>query len=608
MDRSLMRKTAQRFSAFLLALLLGLGVSEAASVVMPLDQVKPGMKGKGKTVFAGTQIEDFDAEIIGILSNVQPKRNVILARLSGKDLESTGVISGMSGSPVYVDGKIIGAVAFSFSYAKEAIAGITPIEEMLALDKSSRSARPQLPSQPPIRSSMSLEDLSTLYRESFPASNPVPETGQALVPLDLPLIFSGFSTPAFERARSFFTQAGFRPLQAGAGGQTASLTPPQGASLAEGDAVGVQLVGGDLDVSAIGTVTYVDGTKVLAFGHPFYNLGDVDYALTKANVLTVVPSLESSFKMATSGPVIGRISQDRTSGAFGELGRMPQLIPLNIILMDDPQNRREFKLKLVDDKFLTPALLNMVIYSLVTSEQRAYGALSLDFDADIFLDRGASIHLEDLFSGNFDAAATSLSGLIAAVVYYLNNNDFQSVGIFRIDLNVRAAEIPRFCSLEKVLLDKYESSPGERIQIKVYYRTFKEESQVEDVTFLTPALPPGTEFQIVVGDAATMQQIERSQYRIQEFVPRSLNQLVRILSNLRKNDRIYFKILAPKPGLFLKGEEMPNLPPTLKAMFSSPRAAASAPTELTRSTLSEYQLPVPYVFRGGAVIPVKIRK
>jgi hypothetical protein len=603
-----MRKTAQRFSALLLACLLGLGSLEAASVIMPLGQVKPGMKGKGKTVFAGSQIEDFDAEVIGVLNNVQPKRSVILARLSGKGLESTGVISGMSGSPVYVDGKIIGAVAFSFSYAKEAIAGITPIEEMLALDKAPRVPRPPLSEQAPIRSTMSLEDLSALYRGAFPPPSPASEAGQALVPLDLPLIFSGFSAPAFERARSFFTEAGFRPLRAGAAGQSPQPSAPQGASLAEGDAVGVQLIGGDLDVSAIGTVTYVDGSKVLAFGHPFYNLGDVDYALTKASVLTVVPSLESSFKMATAGAVIGRISQDRTSGAFGEIGRMPQLIPLNIAIMDDPQNRREFKLKLVNDKFLTPALLNMAIYSLITAEQRAYGSLSLDFDADIFLDRGASIHLEDLFSGNFDTSATSLSGLVAAVVYYLSNNEFQSVGIFRIDLNIRAAEIPRFCSLEKVLLDKYEVSPGERIQIKVYLRTFKEESQVEEVTFLTPSLPLGTEFQIVVGDAATMQQIERSQYRIQDFVPRSLSQLVRILGNLRKNDRVYFKILAPKPGLFLKGEEMPNLPPTLKAMFSSPRAAASAPMELTRSTLSEYQLPVPYVFKGGAVIPVKIRK
>jgi len=136
----------------------------------------------------------------------------------------------------------------------------------------------------------------------------------------------------------------------------------------------------------------------------------------------------------------------------------------------------------------------------------------------------------------------------------------------------------------------------------------KEESLVEEISIMTPDLPGGSEFTLFVGDAAAMQQIERSQYRTQDFVPRNLNQLIRMLGNLRKNNRIYFKILAAKPGLFLRGEEMPNLPPTLKSMFSSPRASASFPTELTRSTLSEYQMPVPYVFRGGAAIPIKIRK
>jgi hypothetical protein len=608
MDASTMKKNARWISAFILCLFALAVASEAASPIMPLAQVKPGMKGKGRTVLSGTVIEDFDAEIIGVLPNVQPKRSVILARLTGMGLESTGVIAGMSGSPVYIDGKLIGAVAFSFSYAKAAIAGITPIEEMLALDKTPPSPRPGIPDQAPIRSSMTFEDLSEVYRGMFESRKISSPDGQTLVPLAVPLVFSGFSSLAYEHARPFFAGLGFRPVLAGAGGQALPGPAPQGATLQEGDAVGVQLIGGDMDLSAVGTVTHVDGSKILAFGHPFYNLGTVDYAMTKATVLTVVPSLESSFKVAVSGPVIGRITQDRTAGAFGEIGKMPALIPLNISLKDGPLDKKEFKLKLVDDKFLTPALINLAVSSLITGEERAYGYLSLDFDADIFLEKGVSIHLEDLFSGNYDTSATSLSGLLAAVVYYLGNNEFKDVGIFRIDLNVRALEEARLCSLEKVLLDKYEASPGEKIQIKVFYRTIREESLVEEVTFLAPPLPAGTEFQIVVGDAAAMAQVERSQYRIQDFMPRSLNQLLRILGNLRKNNRIYFKILAPKPGIFLKGEEMPNLPPTLKSMFTSPRASASAPMDLTRSTLSEYQLPVPYVFRGGAVIPVKIRK
>jgi hypothetical protein len=599
-----------RRSCIVTLALLALGLAaDAATLTLPLSQVKPGMKGRGKSVFQGAAIEEFDVEILGVLANIQPKRNVILARLRGRGLETTGIIAGMSGSPVYIDGKLIGAIAFGFPYAKEAIAGITPIGEMLAIStekaKSSSFPSARLSFAPSLR----MEDIFEIWKDGFAAQQDFIAAGQACRFLKIPLLFSGFSSNAVEKARPFLSRMGFYPVLSGQAGQAVEKLPSPEPALREGDPVTVQLISGDMDMSALGTVTYVDGNKILAFGHPLYNLGAVDYAMTRADVITVMPSLESSFKLASTGPVIGRFSQDRTPGAAGDVGVMPRLIPLNISLQSGPAVRRDYKLKLVNDKFLTPALVNMAVSTLVTSEERSLGDLSLDFDADVFLDKGGmSVHLEDLFSGSYDNSPVSLSGLVAAVVHYLMNNEFKDVGIFRIDLNVRVLEESRLCALEKVLLDKYEVSPGEPIQIKVFYRTQKEESLMEEVTVQTPALPAGTEFQIIVGDAASMQQVERAQYRIQDFVPRSLSQLVRLLGNLRKNNRIYFKIIASKPGLFLKGEEMPNLPPTMKSMFASPRASASSPTEITRSTLSEYQLPVPYVFKGRATIPVIIRK
>lgn len=568
------------------------------------------MTGKGRTVFQGDRIEEFDVEILGVMRNVQPRRSIIMARLSGNGLETTGVVSGMSGSPVYVEGRIIGAVAYSFAFSKTPMAGITPIEEMMALEDSGnggpRAGRPLPMTRLP---RMSLEDLSGIYRDTAPLPRSAEYDGQGIAPLDLPLVFSGFSASAFEKARGFFSPAGFHPLMGGSGQiPVPKIKMPQSPVLRAGDAVGLQLVGGDLDVSAVGTVTHVEGDRVLAFGHPLYNLGSVDFAMTRAEIITVVPSLQNSFKLAASGEVLGSFSQDRASGVLGEIGRMPRLIPVNITLQQSPTSRQEFKLKIVRDKILTPALINMTLFSLLTSEERAIGNLALDFDGEIFMDRGGSVRLEDLFSGNYNTAVTNLSGLVAAVVYFLSNNEFQDVGIYRVDINVRSAQEVRSCVIEKVLLDKYEVSPGERIGVQVHYRTHSGESRVENVQVLAPALPAGSQFHLIVGDTATMQSVERSQYRTQEFVPRSLSQLIRILGNLRKNNRIYFKITAAKPGLFLKGEEMPNLPPTLKTMFASPRAAASSATDLSRSTLSEYQLPVPFVVRGSAVIPVQIRR
>jgi hypothetical protein len=592
-------------AAVLLSLLAGSLV--AATVIMPLAQVKPGMKGVGRSVFQGGRVEEFGVEILGVLRNVQPKRDAIMARLSGRGLEESGVLQGMSGSPVYIDGKIIGAVAYSYAFAKNPIAGITPIEEMLAVQTQPAAPRPAVPSKIPLTSSLSLNDLAALYRSALAGGVAAEPEGQALVRLRLPLVFNGFSSRAFEAAKPFFASLGFMPLRGGGMGQAETQAASAAVPVREGDAVAAQLITGDLDLSAVGTVTYVDGSRILAFGHPFYNLGRVDYGLARAEVITIVPSLETSFKVAVPGAPLGRISEDRTAGVLGEVGKLPAMIPLNITLEGAPLVRREFKLRLANDRILSAALVNLAVASLLSSEERDYGDLSLDFDADIFLDRG-QVHLEDLYSGNYNNATTSVAGIMAAVTYFLTNNEFQDVGIFRMDLNVRARQDTRLSTLDRVLLDKYEASPGERIAVKVFYRTFKQENLLEEVEIVTPDLPAGSEFQLIVGDAAAMHQVEQSLYRVTDFVPRSFDQLLRLLGNLRKNNRIYFKIVAPRPGLFLKGEEMPNLPPTLKSVFASPRATSSAPTDLVRSTLGEFQLPVPFVFRGVTVVPVKIRK
>jgi hypothetical protein len=582
-------------------------LASALTTIMPLDQVKAGQKGKGRTVFEENKIEEFDVNILGVLYNYQPKRNVILARLRGKNLETTGVVAGMSGSPVYIDGKLIGAIAFGFPYAKEAIAGITPIGEMLAIstEKAKSSSFPS--ARMSFAPSLRMEDIFEIWKDGFAVQQDFIAAGQACRFLKIPLLFSGFSSNAVEKARPFLSRMGFYPVLSGQAGQAVEKRPSPEPALREGDPVTVQLISGDMDMSALGTVTYVDGNKILAFGHPLYNMGPVDYAMTRATVMTIVPALDNSFKLAATGNLIGAFTQDRMSGALGEIGRTPRMIPINVRLIGDSLDLKEFKFRVINDRILSPLLANLSLVSLLGSEGRSNGDLSLELDGDIYLDNKQSVHLEDLYSGNFGASTQDLSGILTAVIYLLINNEFKDVGIFRIDLNIRTSEQPKFAYLERVWLDKYEASPGEAIDIKVYFRSFRGESVVEEVGILAPRLPAGSEFQLVVGDAAAMHQVEVSQYRTTGFVPRNLNQLVRILNNLRKNSRIYFKVIASKPGLFLKGEEMPNLPPTMKSMFTSPRAAASSPTELSISTLMEYQLPLPYIFKGMAVIPIKIR-
>jgi len=595
------------FSA-LLIICLCFWTVEGSVTTLPLDQVKPGMQGKGKTVFKENKIEEFDVEILDVLYNIAPKRNIILAKLKGSIVDNAGVIQGMSGSPVYVGGKLIGAVAYSFGdFAKEAIAGITPIGEMLSVSRE-EAPKSSFSPQIPFKKQLSLDELFEINKEFLLPKSSFISEGQALAPLSIPLVFSGFSSNAFERAKMFFSALGFSPVRGGPSGQTLQKISSLDLDLNEGDPVAVQLVRGDMDMSAVGTVTHVDGNKVFAFGHSVYNLGKVDYAMCKARVLTVVPRLSTSFKIASTDALVGSFSQDRIPGLFGEIGKMPKLVPINVQMMDTKGNIKNFKIELVNDKILTPALVNLSLASVLSSEERAFGDLSLDLKGDIYLENGMSVHIEDLFSGSFNVSGTSVSNLLAAVVYFLINNEFKELGVHRIDLSVHTSEEAKFSYLEKVWLDKYEARPGERIRIKVYHRTFRGATLVQEVGIIAPLLPSDSEFHLVIGDAASMAQVEMSQYKRGTFMPRSLDQLVRVLNNLRKNNRIYFKIIASKPGLFLKGEEMPSLPPTMKSMFTSPRAAASAPTELNKSTLSEYQLPLPYVFNGAVMIPIRIKR
>ncbi len=596
-------------TAFFLAGVILTAGSVPAQQILPVDQVRAGMKGKGLSVFQGSTLEEFDVEILGVLRNsasVGPKKSMILARLSSERLDREGVAQGMSGSPVYIDGKIVGAVAYSFPFSTEPIAGITPIEEMLAIEN--KETPRSLYSEPrPIQKYMTLEELFSIHAHVFEAMEPAVYQGQSLVPMKIPLVFSGFSPRAFEKSKGYLSRLGFHPVSSSFHAQ-----PQEGVSLPQtglkpGDAVGVQFITGDLLMDATGTVTYVDGNKVLAFGHPLYNLGAVDFPMARADVIGVLPSLNVSQKLAVSTTQVGRFVQDRASGWLGELGRPARMIPVNIELLESETDIKSYKLKVADDKLLTPFLLNTAVTSLMLAEERSSADLSLEFTGTIYLENGMSIEMEDLFSGNFDSAIGSCVNMITSVAFFLTNNEFSDLAIHRVDLKFVATEDIRVSYLEKVLLDKYDVSPGELIQVKIFIRNFRGGGHVQEGVIPAPALPRGSEFYLIVSDTLSLQQFERTQYRSAGFVPRSLDQMVRMLGSLRKNNRIYIKIVAEKPGLFLKGEEMPNLPPSMRSMFASPRAARSPPTDLTHSTLFQVQVKVPSVFQGAAIIPMKIK-
>src|SRR5713101_2316249 len=406
-------------------------------VTFPLDQIRPGMVGIGRTVFEGTRIDEFKVTVIGVLENVGPKQSMIVARLEGGPLEKTGVIAGMSGSPVYIDGKLVGAVAYGFPFSKETIAGITPIGEMIDATNTSgpRAASARFPT--PFGAA---GPKAPLDRESFVAAlkRPLPTVplaagvgtspslvGQSLTPISVPLTFSGFDPATFEWARGLFSGMGFTPVM-GAGGKgtlpAGSLPAPQ-----PGGAVGIPLVEGDMDLSATGTVTHIDQNRVYAFGHPFYNLGPTQFPMRKAYVYSVFPSLYQSWKISSPADPVGTIEQDRGTAIAGRLGKTPRMIPVSVHISTSRGQDRRYSFRMVEDELFSPVLAYVSLASVLQANERAFGTSTIQVDAKLTLAGGREVRVEDLFTQ--EQPATQAAALVAAPVAYLMTNDFERVTV-----------------------------------------------------------------------------------------------------------------------------------------------------------------------------------
>src|SRR5262245_3164913 len=366
----------------------------AQSKTFPVSELKPGMVATGRTVFQGDQIEEFKAHILGVLRNsIGPRRDLILARLEGGPLANTGVIAGMSGSPVYIDGRLVGAVSYSLGeFSKEPLAGITPIEEMLADATLPGQRRAQARAE--LTLPLTQDGLRESLRQTFAMARPFADSpadvsvlgggvnaavATLLRPIATPINFAGFDARTIDPLLSSFRDLGFSPVIGGAaqlGSQSSVTSAPSsssGSPLRPGDPIGVALMNGDFEVGATGTVTEVDGSRVYAFGHPFFGLGPTQFPMTRANVIAILPSLASSMKIAASGDVIGVVQQDRATSIAGTLGPGPSMIPISLTLNAERGTRKRFSIAIVKDQLFTPLLAYVAILQTLTSYERQNG-------------------------------------------------------------------------------------------------------------------------------------------------------------------------------------------------------------------------------------------
>ncbi|NOT43784.1 MAG: hypothetical protein HOP14_04170 [Acidobacteria bacterium] len=606
-----------RLASALIALTLfgGLGLP-AQERSFPVDELRPGMVGVGRTVFKGRELEEFRVHVLGVLRNViGTRRNLIVARLEGGPLADTGVIAGMSGSPVYIDGRLLGAVSYSLGqFSKEPIAGITPIDEMreaATLPGGRRqAARAELTlplTQDGLRRSLaqafswmapfadSAADVQFSGIEGFDR-----RVGAMLRPIGTPLTFGGFEPSVIAPVAGAFSDLGFTPVMAGAAAQDAALLPP--APLRPGDPVGVALMTGDLELGATGTVTAVDGDLVYAFGHPFYNLGPTQFPMTRAEVITVLPSLASSTKIASTGEIIGTFQQDRATTIAGTLGVQPSMIPVTLTLTSDRGMRNTFRMGMVKDQLFTPLLAYVSILNTLTGYERQAGAASYVLRGTATIRGHEPLAFEDVFTG--DSSSAGAAAYVVAPLNFLLRNTFEDVDVESISLEIDASEQPRTATLERVWTDTPRVRPGGTVDLRLLLRTYRGE-QLERT--LQVAIPPNAQgaVSIMVSDGNRLSQLEARDLQVRPLDTRGVPQMLQMLNNTRKNNRLYVRLVSPDSGAVVRGEPLSSLPASVLAVMESDRNGGSF-SPLRSALLGDWEISTDYVVSGTRTLTLTV--
>ncbi|MCS6815909.1 MAG: hypothetical protein N0A16_04165 [Blastocatellia bacterium] len=602
-------------ASWILILLLGIpwslasaSAQSASERFFPVDQVRPGLHGIGKTVFEGDQVEEFGVEILGVLpGRPGPKQSVIIARLTGPRFDRTRIFAGMSGSPVYIDGRLLGAIAYTFPFAMEPIAGITPIQDMM---ESLEAHSPSSPSSSPGMARVSaalfeqardVDLLSRLFQSLLPLEripiepNPRmpaslrPFSGQQLVPIATPLSISGISPEAFERFSPELQKLGFFPIVGiSAGAAITPLAPITAETLTPGKSVSVQLMRGDLSIEAIGTVTWREDKKVYAFGHRLFNLGGVEMPLSEASTIAVVPSLMNSFKLGVTEKLVGTLRQDRSAGVLGILGEAPRMIPLTIQQKKSRGGSHTYRVEMINNSVLTPLLVNLAVFNAVTGSERSFGDMTVRVRGTIKVRGHEDVLVDGRFSAMNEAPAQAALS-VALPVSYLLNSGFE-VTLEGIHLEIETLEQRRVGMLDRVWVNRTEVKRGETIELQIYARAEDGREVVERMPLQIPAdVPPG-KLSIIVGDGNAIQAYDGRSATASLGSVQSLAQLIRTLNRLRKSDRLYVKLVRSSLGAIVKNEELPALPPSVLATIGSERTAGGYQS-IPYTTLKEMELP-----------------
>ena len=546
-----------------------------------VDDIKAGMKGQGKSVVKGVKIESFDAEVLGVLKNTSPGRDLILCRLSGMNLDKTGVIQGMSGSPIYVNGKLLGAVAYAWAFGKEPIAGVTPFCQMVSFAAAherreiaqgkNKPARIGL-AKPILLDGREYKDVTIAddHREPQPAA----ADGMWMIPLKTPVMTTGMSPRSLAVLRDTFKDSGLVPMQGG--GVAANIAEDErNIGLAPGSALSLAMITGDFDMSGIGTVTHIEGKRVYGFGHPFMGLGDCDLPLMTGYTHTIFARQSLSFKMGSPMRTVGVINADTSTCIAGWLDRTPDMMPLSATLLREPDGKPQtYNVKIARLRAMFGPLVQAALTNAVDMEGNFPEEMSAHVKARIEIDGHEPLLLDDWFAGPTfvgDRAPQLLYAPLGLLVQQLGNNSFETLRFKSIECTTEIQPGRRTADIESSELESDTLSPCETLKAVVTLRPFKGQRQRVTLEVKLPADMAEGSYTALIGDDLNN---ARAELRDNPHLatPQNLDnqfQMIRLQLNAKRTNLAMRIPLNTGAGVATAGKTLSNLPPSMVQILSS---------------------------------------
>jgi len=617
--------------ATVLLLSLPIDASRAETPILPVDQVTRGMKGVGYTVFQGDTIEQFGVEILSVMKRTRAQGDLILFRAEGEKLEHTGIIAGMSGSPVYIDGKLIGAVAFAYSGAKDPIGAITPIQEMLdildnGLEHSTRDNATGLDVEPwrlepEERSTENFAGAPALFEESLarltrrpvePGSRTSAGRGASqrspaeLSPVLVPIALDGWDEGMRATMAEDLSRLGLSGVSspsgsvaAGAVGSVDQKAPP----LTPGSALGIQFVRGDADLTAIGTVTWVDGDRILAFGHPMVQAGAVSFPMSAAWIHDVIPTLAVSVKMGASRGPLGGIYQDRRAGIAGRMGAQPDLLPVRVTLQNERGETRDFNYEVARHPGLTPTFIPWTISNSLLAAGWSSGDASLQTETTVFHSGGEQLTRRERITTPAPGSGVGLDVALPATLLMVN--PFERVRIDSVAVWMAYEAGNATARLTELSCERTRAEVGDTLHLSMRIEPYRAPVETRVLHVVIPTAWAGKSLRILCGGAEDFSEWDRDRAP-EKFEPHSLRQLETLIREAPDESILSLRVYSTEPGALVRGVEVSGLPPSLASAAVTTSGRGGVTTSVNGRLLEEKRYETPYVLKGGEQIEVEV--